>query len=84
MVSSKEYFIGVGAMKQPQQQWTKTMTKQKLTKKQSEMLGAAIIEAINADMCFQEMAKHLSEKYNVVINEKSFQEGLNKTSKKYS
>ena len=60
------------------------MTKQKLTKKQSEMLGAAIIEAINADMCFQEMAKHLSEKYNVVINEKSFQEGLNKTSKKYS
>jgi hypothetical protein len=60
------------------------MKPQKLTKKQSEMLGAAMIEAINASMSFEEMAKHLSEKYNVVINEKSFQEGIDKTSKKYS
>ena len=60
------------------------MKPQKLTKKQSEMLGAAMIEAINGSMSFQEMAKHLSEKYNVVINKKSFQAGLDNTSKKYS
>lgn len=58
--------------------------KQKLTKKQSELLGAAMIEALNAQMSFQEIAKVLEQKYGIIINTKAFQKGLDQTVEKYS
>ena len=57
--------------------------KQKLTKKQSEIIGATMIEALNAEMSFQEIAEILEQKYGVIINTKAFQKGINDTVEKY-
>ena len=58
--------------------------KQKLTKKQSSLIASAMIEALNAEMSFQEIASLLEKKYGVIINTKAFQKGLDEASEKYS
>ena len=60
------------------------MKKQKLTKKQSELLGAAMIEATSAPLSYQEILEILEQRYGVVANKKAFQKGLDKTAEEYN
>tara|TARA_Y100000114_G_scaffold15932_1_gene12899 strand:- start:4635 stop:4820 length:186 start_codon:yes stop_codon:yes gene_type:complete len=60
------------------------MNKQKLTKKQSELLGAAMVEATSAPLSYQEILTILEQKFGVVANKKAFQRGLDQTAEKYN
>ena len=60
------------------------MKNQKLTKKQSELLGAAMIEALYADASFHAIAEVFAQKYGVIINVQAFQKGLDRTVEKYN